>query len=57
MTQSSSNLAMSASTFQEGSKKHEMMQSGKQVLQMDDLAKAMEEFGVALRRPPFLEDR
>jgi len=24
---------------------------------MDDLAKAMEEFGVALRRPPFLEDR
>ena len=23
----------------------------------DDLAKAMEEFGVALRRPPFLEDK
>ena len=34
-----------------------MVQSGKAVLQLDDLAKAMEEFGVALRRPPFLEDR
>jgi hypothetical protein len=26
-------------------------------LSFEDLQKAMEEFGVALRRPPFLEDR
>lgn len=26
-------------------------------LSFDDLAKAMEEFGIVIRRPPFLEDR
>ena len=32
-------------------------QEFKSTLTFDDLSKALEEFGIALRRPPFLDDK